>query len=106
MEPEAIEAKGRETSGSESTIDWITLDEVNALIYDEPKISPDDLGEFLTSAEWAAHWGIHERTAQRKLAKLGKIGKTEAIHVTRQGMNGYSYQCLAYRIIRDSKIAS
>ena len=103
MGSQDFEVEGCKASGSESEIDWITLDEVNRLIYESRgDAAPDDADGFLTSFEWADHWGVHERTAQRKIAKLARIGKVESRSVIRQSpTTNRSYQCYAYKLVLD-----
>lgn len=89
-------AQGCKATSSEGEIDWITLDEVNALLM-EAQGEPEDDG-FYTSKEWALRWGVSRQTALTKLMQLSKHGLAESRDVIRRNSRGHLYPTVAYCI--------
>jgi hypothetical protein len=98
MASQNSEVERRTASSSEGVVDWITLEEVDALIRKASGEPNTDTEGFLTSLEWSQLWGIHERTAQRKLAVLKRAGKAEVCQVTRYNVLNHPYKCPGYRV--------
>lgn len=98
MESQDSQVEECEATGSESEVDWITLDEINALIdqaQGEPEIGKDG---FYTSHEWAKQWGVSRQTASTKFRLLLEHDMAETRDVVRRSTRGYLYPSIAYRI--------
>lgn len=95
MGSQDFEVEGCKASGSESEIDWITLEEVEGLLRQQ---ALSDTEGFRTTLEWAKHWGIGTRTAGRKIAGLVKLGVAEARKVFRRNSLGHACWIQGYRI--------